>query len=164
MPIQVTLTDINSAPQKLSKIETLRLARNYIIAMTQTLQEGKPMEITRFVKILSRELSQTTENLLSGALLNRSANYPYRSFYPNDYEMTPYENSSQDLSSYKTQYLMYGENYNPLWDYNNGSIVQDNRSSCNLSKNFNVSPYWEYNNNVITNHYSYGNYQYVTWQ
>lgn len=164
MPIQVTHSDVNSAPQKLSKIETLRLARNYIIAMTQTLQEGKPMEMTRFTKILSRELSQTTENLLSGALLKRSSNFPYTSFHHNDFEMTSYENSNLDFNSYKPQYLVYGENYNPLWNYNNESIVQDNLSSCNLSKNFNISPYWEYNNNVIASQYSYGSYQYVTWQ
>ncbi|KAJ8925158.1 hypothetical protein NQ315_001343 [Exocentrus adspersus] len=68
MPIQLTHSDLNSSPQKLSKIETLRLARNYILALTQTLQEGRPMDMGRFIKILSRELSQTTANLLSGSL------------------------------------------------------------------------------------------------
>lgn len=68
MPIVQAQSDLHSSPQKLSKIETLRLARNYILAMAQTLEEGKPMELIRFVKILSRELSQTTANLLNGTL------------------------------------------------------------------------------------------------
>lgn len=79
MPIVQTHSDLHSSPQKLSKIETLRLARNYILAMSQTLQEGKPMDLMRFIKILSRELSQTTANLLNGTLMgpanNRLATY-----------------------------------------------------------------------------------------
>lgn len=79
MPIVQAHSDLHSSPQKLSKIETLRLARNYILALAQTLQEGKPMELMRFVKILSRELSQTTANLLNGTLIgplgNRLATY-----------------------------------------------------------------------------------------
>lgn len=68
VPIQQTHIDLQSAPQKLSKIETLRLARNYIAAMSQTLKEGLPMDTRRFVAILSQELSQTTANLLAGTL------------------------------------------------------------------------------------------------
>ncbi|KAF5295490.1 hypothetical protein FQR65_LT10478 [Abscondita terminalis] len=87
MPIQQTTADVHSAPQKLSKIETLRLARNYIFAMSQTLQEGKPMSLQRFIKILSRELSQTTANLLSGTLMNFGTPTPkdFRSSYFNNY-------------------------------------------------------------------------------
>ncbi|RZC38857.1 neurogenic differentiation factor 1-like, partial [Asbolus verrucosus] len=75
MPIQQTHSDLSSVPQKLSKIETLRLARNYILAMSQTLQEGRPMEITRFIKILSRDLSQTTANLLTGTLMGSGSSH-----------------------------------------------------------------------------------------
>ncbi|KAG5871674.1 hypothetical protein JTB14_007357 [Gonioctena quinquepunctata] len=75
IPIHLTHTESNSVPQKLSKIETLRLARNYIIAMTQTLQEDRPMDIARFINILSSELSQTTANLLSSTLLNNRQGY-----------------------------------------------------------------------------------------
>ncbi|XP_044269827.1 neurogenic differentiation factor 1-like isoform X2 [Tribolium madens] len=75
MPIQQTHSDLSSAPQKLSKIETLRLARNYILAMSQTLQEGRPMELTRFIKILSRDLSQTTANLLTGTLMGNGGKH-----------------------------------------------------------------------------------------
>lgn len=87
MPITQTHVDLHSAPQKLSKIETLRLARNYIIAMTQTLQEGRPMDLTRFVKILSRDLSQTTANLLNGVLLNQANVTPsYSNIFLNNTE------------------------------------------------------------------------------
>ncbi|CAH0547779.1 unnamed protein product [Brassicogethes aeneus] len=85
MPIQITHSDINSAPQKLSKIETLRLARNYIAALTQTLQEGRPMEITRFIKFLSRDLSQTTANLLSGTLIRSNYSEHQRNLFCDDY-------------------------------------------------------------------------------
>lgn len=163
MPIQLTHTDLNSTPQKLSKIETLRIARNYIIAMTQTLQENNPMEITRFIKILSRELSQTTANLLSGTLLKRSLNHPYRTFYSNDYDMSTNENNCQNYNALKPQYMMYGENYGSLWDYRKGNVSYDNHNTS-TGKNFNnFSKYWEYNN-VIGNHYPYGSYQYITWQ
>ncbi|XP_060519833.1 neurogenic differentiation factor 1-like [Cylas formicarius] len=83
MPVQITHSDMNSAPQKLSKIETLRLARNYISAMSQTLQEGRPMDIARFIDILSIELSQTTATLLSNALLGSGIEYCTRKSYAN---------------------------------------------------------------------------------
>ncbi|GLH08627.1 Basic helix-loop-helix neural transcription factor TAP [Gryllus bimaculatus] len=58
----------NNSQQKLSKIETLRLARNYISALSQILVEGKGMEETRFVNILAQGLSQATANLLASSL------------------------------------------------------------------------------------------------
>lgn len=163
MPIQLTHSDLNSTPQKLSKIETLRLARNYIIAMSQTLQEDKPMEMTRFIKILSKELSQTTENLLSGAFLNNTSNYPYnKSFHPNDYEVPSYENSNQ---SYNIAQYMYGENYGQLWNYKRPNYNYDHLKIYSSNKNCsNTTSYWDYNNNTISNHYPYGNYQYASWQ
>lgn len=96
----------NSSTQKLSKIETLRLARNYIVAMSQTLQEGKPMDLVRFIKILSRELSQTTANLLNGSLVgpatvnnnNSNSFLAYRRFFTdNDYAMNG--GSFQEISN-----------------------------------------------------------------
>lgn len=166
MPIQLTHTDLNSAPQKLSKIETLRLARNYIIAMSQTLQEGQPMEVTRFVKILSNELSQTTANILSASLLNRTTNYSYRPFNPDEYEFRSSENVGQDYQGYRTHYMTYGENYGQFCDHGNRNFGYDNSNNSNFIKHFNgVSRSWEYNNNVaIGNNYPYGGYQYVAWQ
>lgn len=89
MPILQNGTDTHSSTQKLSKIETLRLARNYIVAMSQTLQEGKPMDLVRFIKILSRELSQTTANLLNGTLASSVNNsfVTYRRYLGNDYPL-----------------------------------------------------------------------------
>nr|CAI5864313.1 unnamed protein product [Callosobruchus analis] len=116
MPIQQTHTDANSAPQKLSKIETLRLARNYIVAMTHTLQEGRPMEMDRYVKILSSELSQTTANLLQGALINRSEGSEYLERYMDNCE-NYYHSKSYSQQSYFYNYPgAYEENYGRLWD------------------------------------------------
>ncbi|CAH2000365.1 unnamed protein product [Acanthoscelides obtectus] len=117
MPIQQIHTDANSTPQKLSKIETLRLARNYIAAMTQTLQEGRPMEMGRYVKILSNELSQTTANLLQGALLSRNEGHEYLERYVNNCE-NYYHSKSHGQQSYFCNYPgTYGEeNYGRLWD------------------------------------------------
>ncbi|KAK9739747.1 Helix-loop-helix DNA-binding domain [Popillia japonica] len=124
MPITQTHIDLHSAPQKLSKIETLRLARNYIVAMTQTLQEGKPMDIVRFVKILSKDLSQTTArfvkilskdlsqttaNLLNGVILNQSQNIAvYNNFFLNNPESC-------------FDYISHGLNGNNLYNNQNHS-------------------------------------------
>ena len=57
-----------SKTQKLSKIETLRLARNYIGVLADILKRGcKPDSIT-FAKALSDGLSQNTMNLVAGCL------------------------------------------------------------------------------------------------
>lgn len=80
----MTHSDINSSPQKLSKIETLRLARNYISAMSQTLHEGRSMDLVRFIKILSQELSQTTANLLQGTLMQTMNPSPYCNNFDQD--------------------------------------------------------------------------------
>ncbi|KAJ8985114.1 hypothetical protein NQ317_012764 [Molorchus minor] len=162
MPIQITHSDLNSSPQKLSKIETLRLARNYIIAMTQTLQEGRPMDITRFIKILSRELSQTTGNLLSATLLGHinSPMTPYRNYfisdaenYPHDYEdvgkfpqqVFCEENYSQFLQNYKMFEAPYKYNLSNrsfhgfrCWEPNNNNncVLNDrlySNSNCQYS-------------------------------
>lgn len=51
--------------QKLSKIETLRLARNYIAALTVVLSQSAPVSLERYVEMLSYGLSQATTNLLA---------------------------------------------------------------------------------------------------
>ncbi|XP_069684598.1 neurogenic differentiation factor 4-like [Periplaneta americana] len=58
----------SSSQQKLSKIETLRLALNYIMALSQILTEGRPMEGSRLLRVLARGLSQATANLLAASL------------------------------------------------------------------------------------------------
>ncbi|KAL3276220.1 hypothetical protein HHI36_020936 [Cryptolaemus montrouzieri] len=73
MPLQQTFVDITSTPQKLSKIETLRLAANYITVLSQMLKEEQPMDIERYIKILSKNLSQSTSNLLAASVMRNSA-------------------------------------------------------------------------------------------
>ena len=57
-----------SKTQKLSKIETLRLARNYICALSDILKAGVKPDGVTFAKALSKGLSQNTMNLVAGCL------------------------------------------------------------------------------------------------
>lgn len=58
----------HSKTQKLSKIETLRLARNYICALTEALEGGLSTESRAFMETLCKGLSQPTTNLVAGSL------------------------------------------------------------------------------------------------
>ncbi|XP_061917418.1 neurogenic differentiation factor 1 isoform X2 [Entelurus aequoreus] len=57
-----------SKSQKLSKIETLRLAKNYIWALSEVLRSGKAPDLMAFVQALCKGLSQPTTNLVAGCL------------------------------------------------------------------------------------------------
>ena len=57
-----------SKTQKLSKIETLRLARNYISSMAEILKAGVKPDPVVFAKGLSKGMSQNTMNMIAGAL------------------------------------------------------------------------------------------------
>ncbi|XP_060930849.1 neurogenic differentiation factor 4 [Limanda limanda] len=57
-----------SKTQKLSKIETLRLARNYIWALSEVLESGQSTESNGFMEMLCKGLSQPTSNLVAGCL------------------------------------------------------------------------------------------------
>uniref|UniRef100_UPI00358F51D1 neurogenic differentiation factor 1-like n=1 Tax=Myxine glutinosa TaxID=7769 RepID=UPI00358F51D1 len=57
-----------SKTQKLSKIETLRLAKNYIWALSEILRSGTSPDLLSFVQTLCRGLSQPTANLIAGCL------------------------------------------------------------------------------------------------
>ncbi|KAM7247088.1 hypothetical protein CapIbe_001041 [Capra ibex] len=57
-----------SKTQKLSKIETLRLAKNYIWALSEILRSGKSPDLVSFVQTLCKGLSQPTTNLVAGCL------------------------------------------------------------------------------------------------
>ncbi|XP_029452856.1 neurogenic differentiation factor 4 [Rhinatrema bivittatum] len=57
-----------SKTQKLSKIETLRLARNYIWALSEVLESGQTTEGKGFIDMLCKGLSQPTSNLVAGCL------------------------------------------------------------------------------------------------
>lgn len=54
-----------SKTQKLSKIETLRLARNYIGALAEILKTGTKPDTISFARLLTKGLSQNTVNLVS---------------------------------------------------------------------------------------------------
>ena len=54
--------------QKLSKIETLRLARNYIAALADILERGSRPDSLTFARALARGLSQSTSNLVASCL------------------------------------------------------------------------------------------------
>lgn len=57
-----------SKTQKLSKIETLRLAKNYIWALSEILSTGKRPDLFTFVQTLCKGLSQPTTNLVAACL------------------------------------------------------------------------------------------------
>ncbi|XP_072307621.1 neurogenic differentiation factor 4-like [Eucyclogobius newberryi] len=63
-----TIMPCHSKTQKLSKIETLRLARNYICALSEALEGGVSMQSRAFMDTLCKGLSQPTSNLVSGCL------------------------------------------------------------------------------------------------
>uniref|UniRef100_A0A9J2PRS0 BHLH domain-containing protein n=2 Tax=Ascaris TaxID=6251 RepID=A0A9J2PRS0_ASCLU len=54
--------------QKLSKIETLRLARNYIAALNYILHSGSQPSALEYAHMLSDGMSQTTTNLIASLL------------------------------------------------------------------------------------------------
>lgn len=54
--------------QKLSKIETLRLAKNYIEALTQMIRNDEILDNFQFGQILCQGLSPNTINLISTTL------------------------------------------------------------------------------------------------
>jgi hypothetical protein len=56
------------ANQRLSKIDTLRLARNYIKALSEILEHGKEPDILDYARTLTKDLSQGTINLIAGHL------------------------------------------------------------------------------------------------
>ncbi|XP_028432454.1 neurogenic differentiation factor 4 [Perca flavescens] len=63
-----TIMPCHSKTQKLSKIETLRLARNYICALSEALEGGLSTESRAFMETLCKGLSQPTSNLVAGCL------------------------------------------------------------------------------------------------
>ncbi|PKK29619.1 neuronal differentiation 1, partial [Columba livia] len=63
-----TVVPCYSKTQKLSKIETLRLAKNYIWALSEILRSGKSPDLVSFVQTLCKGLSQPTTNLVAGCL------------------------------------------------------------------------------------------------
>ena len=94
---------IKNQSQKLSKIETLRLARNYIVALREILQKEE-MNDVEFAKILSRQMSQPTVNMIasnfnihSGLLQERIQESEEK--YPHLFDLnSPYSQSFREMN------------------------------------------------------------------
>ncbi|XP_036409503.1 neurogenic differentiation factor 2-like [Megalops cyprinoides] len=99
-----------SKTQKLSKIETLRLAKNYIWALSEILRSGKRPDLVSYVQTLCKGLSQPTTNLVAGCLQLNSRNFLTeqcqeggRFHGPNSFSMHPYPYQCSRLSSPQCQ-------------------------------------------------------------
>lgn len=123
-----------SKTQKLSKIETLRLAKNYIWALSETLSAGKRPDLLAFVQTLCKGLSQPTTNLVAGCLQLNARNFltdhngevmfsgrsPYDAMYsyPGSDMNTPpgHSGSPLDSSSKPFRHYSYGGAYEPYYE------------------------------------------------
>ncbi|XP_059200273.1 neurogenic differentiation factor 6-B [Centropristis striata] len=123
-----------SKTQKLSKIETLRLAKNYIWALSETLSAGKRPDLLTFVQTLCKGLSQPTTNLVAGCLQLNARNFltdhngevmfsgrsPYDAMYsyPGSDMNTPpgHSGSSLDSSAKPFRHYSYSGAYEPYYE------------------------------------------------
>ncbi|CAL9689232.1 unnamed protein product [Knipowitschia caucasica] len=118
-----------SKTQKLSKIETLRLAKNYIWALSETLSAGKRPDLLAFVQTLCKGLSQPTTNLVAGCLQLNARNFltdhngevmfsgrtAYDSMYPYPSTDTP---SGSGVDSGKAfRHYSYSSTYEPYYEH-----------------------------------------------
>ncbi|XP_018620030.1 neurogenic differentiation factor 2-like [Scleropages formosus] len=99
-----------SKTQKLSKIETLRLAKNYIWALSEILRSGKRPDLVSYVQTLCKGLSQPTTNLVAGCLQLNSRNFLTeqcqeggRFHGPGSFSVHPYQYQCSRLSSPQCQ-------------------------------------------------------------
>ena len=123
-----------SKTQKLSKIETLRLACNYIGALSNILKTGVRPDGVSFAKSLSKGLSQNTMNLVAGCLQlnprtllpdNSSYSKPYQFLYEHTFEyQTSTIRSPQLASSYFPSYETYQVQGQPNGCYSVPSVNQ----------------------------------------
>lgn len=123
-----------SKTQKLSKIETLRLAKNYIWALTETLSAGKRPDLLTFVQTLCKGLSQPTTNLVAGCLQLNARNFltdhngevmfsgrsPYDAMYSypaSDMNTPPgHSGSSLDHNPKSFRHYSYSSVYEPYYE------------------------------------------------
>ncbi|TDH05869.1 hypothetical protein EPR50_G00126910 [Perca flavescens] len=123
-----------SKTQKLSKIETLRLAKNYIWALSETLSAGKRPDLLAFVQTLCKGLSQPTTNLVAGCLQLNARNFltdhngevmfsgrsPYDAMYsyPGSDMNTPpgHSGSNLDSSAKPFRHYSYSGAYEPYYE------------------------------------------------
>ncbi|KAF7222274.1 neurogenic differentiation factor 6-B [Nothobranchius furzeri] len=123
-----------SKTQKLSKIETLRLAKNYIWALSETLSAGKRPDLLAFVQTLCKGLSQPTTNLVAGCLQLNARNFltdhngevmfsgrsPYEAVYSytgSDMNSPPgHSSSALDTGTKPFRHYGYGSAYEPYFE------------------------------------------------
>ncbi|XP_056277699.1 neurogenic differentiation factor 6-B isoform X1 [Pseudoliparis swirei] len=123
-----------SKTQKLSKIETLRLAKNYIWALSETLSAGKRPDLLAFVQTLCKGLSQPTTNLVAGCLQLNARNFltdhngevmfsgrsPYDAMYSypaSDVNTPPgHSGSTLDSSAKPFRHYSYNGAYEPYYE------------------------------------------------
>uniref|UniRef100_A0A3P8RV53 Neurogenic differentiation factor n=1 Tax=Amphiprion percula TaxID=161767 RepID=A0A3P8RV53_AMPPE len=116
-----------SKTQKLSKIETLRLAKNYIWALSEILRSGKAPDLMSFVQALCKGLSQPTTNLVAGCLqLNP------RTFLPEQTPDLPAHLPPAGAAAYPGHFsyqspglTVKGQPYGPLEPFFDGVLVSD---------------------------------------
>uniref|UniRef100_A0A1A7Z1Y7 Neurogenic differentiation 6b n=1 Tax=Iconisemion striatum TaxID=60296 RepID=A0A1A7Z1Y7_9TELE len=123
-----------SKTQKLSKIETLRLAKNYIWALSETLSAGKRPDLLAFVQTLCKGLSQPTTNLVAGCLQLNARNFltdhngevmfsgrsPYEAMYSytgSDMNSPPgHSSSTLDTGTKPFRHYSYSSAYEPYFE------------------------------------------------
>ncbi|KAM8838076.1 neurogenic differentiation factor 6-B [Synchiropus picturatus] len=122
-----------SKTQKLSKIETLRLAKNYIWALSETLSAGKRPDLLAFVQTLCKGLSQPTTNLVAGCLQLNARNFltdhngdvmfagrsPYDAMYPypgSDLNPPAAHSSGSDGGAKPFRHFPYGGAYEHYYE------------------------------------------------
>ncbi|ELT89039.1 hypothetical protein CAPTEDRAFT_169232 [Capitella teleta] len=114
-----------SKTQKLSKIETLRLARNYISSLAGILKNGVKPDTITFAKTLTDGLSQNTMNLVAGSLqLNP------RTLMPDNHLPKIYQYNMPPMPYNANAYSLSPEQYQqtqcvPQMNNNNGSHGYD---------------------------------------
>ena len=126
-----------SKTQKLSKIETLRLARNYIQALGDILKSGiKPDNLT-FAKALSKGMSQNTMNMVAGCLqLNPRTLMP----------------DNQVTKGY--QYQMYRQGFGYQGVYSSNMYSSDMFGQSGSNNNFLMSPQQHPHDNMQSQFYN----------
>ncbi|KAK3578730.1 hypothetical protein CHS0354_010113 [Potamilus streckersoni] len=122
-----------SKTQKLSKIETLRLARNYIFALGDILKTGVKPDSVTFAKALSKGLSQNTMNLVAGSLqLNPRTLLPESTSYNKPYQFLYDE--PLDFNSANVRSMPYQDPYSYSQNYGSYSQINSNANMHQLSQ------------------------------
>jgi hypothetical protein len=134
--------------QKLSKIETLRLANNYIKAMTQILETNTPIDNQLFAEVLCTGLSQNTMNSIA---LNLNVNPKLMNYIDittnyDEFNSTPPQTFNNPTINNKNKSMRSIQNIpNSYCDdnSNNKMIIDD----CNPVNIYNQNDFYYNNNN-----------------